>query len=83
MTTSTVWRGVDSRKGEIVGKRKCGGSKEEMETESKAHIDRGFSVCLIQGVVSLRSGFRTIALDIPMQCIHCLHPGKCLSHTVV
>lgn len=83
MTTFTVWRGVDSRKGEIVGKRKCGGCKEEMETESRAHIDTEFSVCLIQGVVSLQSCLRTVALDIPTQCTHCLHPGKCLSHTVV
>lgn len=61
MTTFTVWRGVTSRKGEIVGKRKCRGCKEEMETESRAHIDRGFSACLIQGVVSLQTGLRTIA----------------------
>lgn len=67
----------------LLEKRSVGGSKEEMETESRARIDRGFSVCLIQGVVSLQSDLRTITLDIPTQCTHCFHPGKCLSHTVV
>jgi len=83
MMTFEVWRVVNSRKGEIVGKRKLRGCKEEMETESRACIDRGCSVCLTQGVVSLQSGLRTIASDIPTQCALCLHPGKCLSHAVI
>lgn len=43
MTTFTVWKGVNSRKGEIFGKRKCGTYKEEMATKHSLE-DGGFSV---------------------------------------
>lgn len=81
--TLTVPRGVNTRKGETVGKGKCGGCREEMETESRALVDRGFSVRWIQGVMSLQSGVRPVASDSPTQHTYCLQPGMGLSYIVV
>lgn len=65
MTTFTVWRGTNSRKGEVFGKRKCGTCKEEMETDSTAWIE-GFLCDPGSGVTT--KWFENYCFGYPIQC---------------
>lgn len=82
MMTLNILRGVNTRKGENFGKRKCGGCGEEMENENTALMDRELSVHLIQSVMSAQRGLSPIAFEPPAHCMHSLQPGTVSSYTL-